>query len=192
MNYYDWMEQSHPCRHCGWQGPGKDRALLESFRECAEYGCPKCGEKLGVVAFPTHAEVKADPRADIADRMVVEIQETRWEQHEATKLKSPEQLPDLDSDAIHLLWDEDGAQESDNVLIKFGERVIWNEMAFYENYLRFEEIASILHQKYGKALKDLEPTKMSWLYLYGDSLNASEFVERIRDEIRAGFRGPAA
>jgi hypothetical protein len=191
MNYYDWMETEHVCKKCGWAGLGKDASLLEAFSECAEYGCPSCHEEIGVVAYPTRTEALTDPRADPADRMVAEIQQSRWKRHEATKLKSPYQLPSLDSNSILLIWDEDGDDwHSDNVLIRHGDVVIWQEMTFYENYRRFGEIATILRQKYGDRLKDLEPTRRSWLYLYGDSLSADGYVESVRAEIRAAYRGP--
>lgn len=190
MNYYDWMDQLHPCNNCGWLGPGKSAELLEAFGECAEYACPNCHEKIGVVAFPTRTEALSDPRADPTDKKVAQTQLTRWKQHEATKLKLPAQLPDIASHSILLLWDEDGDDwHSDNVLIRYGDRVIWKEMTFYENYLRFDQIVAILRQKYGSALMDLVPTRRSWLYLYGDKLSASSSVDATRKEIRDAYRG---
>lgn len=52
--------------------------------------------------------------------------------------------------------------------------------AVYEGYERFEEVAHILKERYGAALRDLMPTATSASYLYGDSLTASDRIARFR------------
>lgn len=55
--------------------------------------------------------------------------------------------------------------------------------AVYEGYERFEEVAHILKERYGAALRDLVPTAASATYLYGDSLKASDRIARFRREL---------
>jgi hypothetical protein len=48
-----------------------------------------------------------------------------------TKLKSPEQLPDLQEEEIDLVWDTENADREDaSVVIKAGGRVLWREPLF--------------------------------------------------------------
>jgi hypothetical protein len=53
----------------------------------------------------------------------------------------------------------------------------------FEGYKRFERVAAILKDKYGSRLKELAPTPRSTLYLYGDSLTASDIVKRMREKL---------
>ena len=68
-------------------------------------------------------------------------------------------------------------------LLRQGNHVIFSEPAVYEGYARFEEVAQILKQRYGAALRDLVPSPSSELYLYGDSLSSSGRIEKCRQTI---------
>lgn len=75
-------------------------------------------------------------------------------------------------------------------MICWGEREIWRELAWYEGYERFREVAVLLQRKYGRALRDLVPRDESELYLYGDELDAPSRVEKVRAELaRGAFAG---
>ncbi|MDA3005305.1 MAG: hypothetical protein O3B97_01435 [Actinomycetota bacterium] len=59
------------CASCGWAGEAGDLAIDDVSTEHMRYHqlCPACLELVRVVAFPTHAQVRAarrrgDPRAD--------------------------------------------------------------------------------------------------------------------------------
>ena len=184
IDWYDWQEGTVECPQCGWRGTGKTAALAEMFAEGAEYVCPACGHDLGFHAFPTLDAMHSDPRADPAERTMAAIISGRLERHERTKLVSPDQLPDLEPPPANLAWDvvETSKHESD-VVILAGERVIWRELSFYENYERFCEVAAILKRKYGPALVDLVPTRRSWLDLYGDRLAALDIVDAVRADM---------
>lgn len=185
-NYFDWMEGRVSCS-CGWSGTGADACIGETFSEGAEYDCPECGGKLRFVLFPTHLEMRDDPRADPADRAGALLALSRFEQHDREKLVSPDQLPSLAPPPTVLVWDVvDGRKEcSEDVVILHGQQVLWRELSFYENYVRFGEVASILRQKYGPELIDLVPTRRSWLDLYGDALSATSHVEAARVRLRS-------
>ena len=49
-----------------------------------------------------------------------------------------------------------------------GDRLIWRELAFWENGTRFGEIEDLLKQKYGAQFKSLTPTPGSKMWLWGD------------------------
>lgn len=66
------------CPGCGWAGTAGDLDIDEVSIEHMRYHqcCPACAEVVRVVAFPTHAQVRAarrrgDPRADDLGPMAV-------------------------------------------------------------------------------------------------------------------------
>jgi hypothetical protein len=94
-------------------------------------------------------------------------------------LTAPAQLPDLEDEKLFLTWDQ---IEADSI-IRRGNRVIWQERTGWEVYERFEEIAGILKQKYGKRLVDIVPTPGSLYALYGGSTRASFHVASVRESL---------
>jgi len=98
-------------------------------------------------------------------------------------LSEPSQLPDIAEPSFVLHWDfaDDGSRKE--TLIKHGDHVIFAEPAFYEGYERFIEVAEILHNRYGTALRDLIPTAASKLYLCGDYSGSSRVVAAARERI---------
>jgi hypothetical protein len=181
--YSDWKEHQYQCSECSWQGKGELCRQGEMFREWFEICCPNCHAKIGTVMFPTFAESREHwDKVSDADKKAVEIGEALQKDFADRRLSSPDQLPDLDGDDLILVWDTEKPEGGD-VLIKYGERVIWRETGFYENYERFVEMVALLLQKYGDRLQDLVPTRKSQLYLYGDSLSASDKVEKARKSL---------
>lgn len=187
MDYYEFRRGLQTCAHCQWHGPGKDTRLLEAFTDLAEYACPRCGEKIAVVMYPTIAESRANWNdLDRTDQAYVGLVESRRREFAARSLRTPDQLPDIHADAFVLLWDDDGSDKSGgDTVVRFADRVIWREPSVYEGYWRFDEIAKILRTRYGAALQDLEPTRRSELYLYGDKLSAPGSVVATRNALRA-------
>ena len=98
---------------------------------------------------------------------------------EPALLSATGQLPDLGGESLVLTWDQLEAES----IILHEDRVIWREKTGWEVYERFEEIAGILKQKYGKRLKDLVPTTRSLYALYGDSTRAYFHVIFARESL---------
>jgi hypothetical protein len=67
------------------------------------------------------------------------------------------------------------------VIRKAGQE-IFRELAFWEGWRRYLEVAAILKCKYGNQLLDLRPSGQSWLYLLGDSSVAGERIAQYRRE----------
>jgi len=104
-------------------------------------------------------------------------------------LKSADQLPDIEPGPTTLIWDViygEGLGDDGFIVILDGDREIWREISFFEEYERFREIATILWQKYGETLRDLEPTQGSWLNLGGDKLGSLGIVKAIRESLGRG------
>jgi hypothetical protein len=181
--YSDWQELPYTCPECAWSGLGKACKQGQMFRELFELCCPNCGEKLGIVLFPTVEESRQNwDKVSEADKRAVETIEFRQRDFANRGLKSPDQLPDLEGDDLILVWDVEHFDGGD-LMIKYGERVIWRETGFYECYKRFEAMTALLKQKYGDRLQDLVPTRKSELYLYGDSLSAIDRVRNAREAL---------
>ena len=106
-------------------------------------------------------------------------QQTEAAPTESAQLTAPGQLPELEGEKLILIWDQ---IEADS-LILHGNRVIWRERTGWEVFDRFEEIASILKQRYGKRLKDIIPTPRSLYALYGDSTRANFHVAFVRESL---------
>jgi hypothetical protein len=130
-----------------------------------------------VVPYPTFQQTKEAAAAGnmeaIADLPNVQACEARWEEFESIKLTSPDQLPDVEGEPLHFIWDRDVGE---TIAIKLGERVLWREPEWYECWPRFNQIKAILIAKYGHRFSSLTPTERSEIMLFGDSLTASDRV----------------
>ena len=181
--YSNWREKDYECGDCNWRGKGSQLQSCEWYRELFEVCCPVCGKKLDNILYPTLAESRQNwDNASKADKWMMERIEEKQREFAARKLESSEQLPDLEGDDLILVWDVTEYNGGD-VLIKYGERVIWSEPSFYENYKRFATVAALLKKKYGDSLQDFIPTRKSWLYLYGDSMSSVDYVAEIRKSL---------
>lgn len=183
MNYYRFQVEGQSCKHCGWKGAGAETARGETFESLFEFHCPNCEVKLGICTYPTRkdAEEAWDLVPD-ADRKQFELRRRYLEACERHELKRADQLPPIDSSSFALVWDD---EEQDGwprtwAVIRLGDRVIWREPAQYEGGDRFAEIAAILKERYGAALTDLEPTRASFDFLYGDSWRMPDVVAAAR------------
>ncbi len=129
MNYYEFKREIQTCEHCHWQGPGRDAPILESFADLAEYACPRCGEKIAVVAYPTIAESRENwNKLDPTEQRYIEAIEATQQKFVDRSLKTPDQLPDIDLPAFVLIWDDDGSDgPGGDTVIRLGDRVIWRE-----------------------------------------------------------------
>lgn len=181
--YFDAMREEHKCP-CGWVGQGNALVMGELFDDRSEWHCPACDAKLLVVLHPTLEEYRANwDELDDKERRSVERCEQFWDQFRREMLRGPDDLPDVSDPSFVLTWDCSDNPDSRRTLIKLGDRVLFSEPEVWEGYERFEEVAEILKTKYGPRLKDVIPTKQSWMYLYGDKSRAPEFVEETRRKL---------
>jgi len=186
--YSDWKNQDYSCPQCGWSGRGSELRQGGVYEVCVAECCPACGEELAVFTFPTLEEAFADwDRVPTRDRELLQFASQRHTTFEHAKLRAPDQLPDIPgAGPFVLVWDllEVSKLESFTV-IRCKDEIIWREPAVYQGEGRFEAIATILAERYGPRLLDLEPTAASELNLLGDKLSAEGVVQRARERIRA-------
>jgi hypothetical protein len=172
-NYYDYDEpEMIECPQCRWVGSGAEGSG-EYYRELFDVSCPRCDKMLLIISYPTIEETKAaaaagNPRA-LEAMHGVERREKFLRLFEARKLRSPEQLPDLEGESLEFLWDEEVRGEDERLtVIRFGDRVVWSEPEVWEGVDRFDAVKALLKERYGSRFRSLAPTEQSELYLYGD------------------------
>jgi len=95
------------------------------------------------------------------------------------KLHSVDQLPEINSEFLILLWDQDW--DTDEIQILFGERVIFRQPVSYEYHDYFVQACRILKEKYGYHLLDVVPTPRALTFLWGDRYGADETTDRMRE-----------
>ncbi len=192
--YDDWRTAKLTCYRCGWTGTFED-GRTEYYEQLMDSSCPACEKHpmLAIVSYPTMEETEAnwEKLSDI-EKLHFSRKKELLNQFATTCLKAADQLPDIDAKKFSLEWDflidETKARVT---VIRLNGKEIWRELASYEGYGRFEQVAEILKQKYGSRLCDLIPTPESETWLYGDKLTAQDHVDKVRDSIRKGtsFRG---
>ncbi|CAA9343916.1 MAG: hypothetical protein AVDCRST_MAG93-6787 [uncultured Chloroflexia bacterium] len=172
VRYYDYEENEElTCPRCGWNGTAKE-GDTESYGELFDVSCPKCDQKLLIVSYPTRDETeeaaKGGNKQALEELSFLSSRHEFLESFERDRLRSPQQLPELEGEALSFVWD----QEEDRTVIRIGDKVIWSEPAIYEGWERFNEVKNFLKQKYGPRFRRMTPTMESKLYLYGDDISS--------------------
>jgi hypothetical protein len=185
FHYYDnWEQIILHCADCDWSGAFKEGSV-GYFNELMDSSCPRCpsGLPLAIVLYPTLDEMRAN-----IDKPGVREELESWERSieyfESRKLKTPEQLPEIDERQFELTWDfdEDRDKKSWTIISHRGVEIL-REPARWEGYPRYEQVAKILIAKYGARLKDLVPTSASRNWLWGDKLSAPEIIQATRKSL---------
>lgn len=185
FNYFDdYQSLILECPKCHWRGTFGEGSV-ETYEDLTDSACPKCNvfqaPVLAEVLYPTLEELRANADKPGVREWVQQI-DNGFDEFEAQKLREPEQLPEIEADSFRLVWDVETDKSSGHsrTVLKHGNAVIFSEPARYQEYKRFGEVAEILKAKYGERIKDLEPTKRSGEYLYGDPRKGEGFVEWVR------------
>ena len=180
--YDDWRSATLECPQCHWKGTFNE-GEVGYYKELMDSSCPMCSKPpiLAIVNYATLQEMgsSGDPAA-IRQADAIDGFRTRFE---TQKLKSKEQLPDLDAESFTLLWDFVATDHERRTLIKFEDRVLYSEPAVWEGSDRFWEVCKIVRDKYGARVTDLMPTPASEMYLYGDEFDSIQSVKSIRREV---------
>jgi len=143
-----YKEKKYSCNKCNWSGVGEQTKNQEYFNEVFEIGCPKCNEYIATVSYYPVAE-------QVAINKEIKKQQT-------PKLKSADQLPDIDSDEIVIIIKEESLRE---FVLYHGDTEIWREDIVYEYYTKYLVIGEILIEKYGNRLADFDDSQAGESYL---------------------------
>jgi len=186
--FEDWKTEVFTCPNCGWQGTFQE-GDVEIHAELMDSSCPACPYKsapmLAIVSWPTLEEYRENwDKVSEVDKAGVRLRERFLATFEEMSLKSADQLPDLEGEAILISWDYVSDEPDGYTTLSANGKAIWREPAVYEGRERFGEVVAILAEKYEERLKDVVPTRASHLYLYGDQLGAPRAVDKIRARIQ--------
>jgi len=180
LSYFsDYKNEPLVCPECDWHGTWS-QGSHEYFDSLADCSCPSksgcSGPILAIVANPTSAEYEENrERLSAAEKAFGDAQVAFQKHFDEVALKEVNQLPDLQGDALNLVWD----QEGEETVLRKADVEIWREPAVWDGYQRF------LKARYGSRLQDLEPTEASMENLLGDNSAASSIVADARAGILA-------
>lgn len=180
FDYYQYRKQNHSCVKCGWVGSGENLEIGEVFDTLYEVECPHCHTYLGCVPNPTIEEARKH-WSELPDheKHQLEMLEAMCNEFDRQCLKSADQLPDIQSPDFTLVWDTTDGKVS----IRNGSQVVFVEPMIYEGYERYEEVVTILKEKYGEALRGVHPTVHSYEPLCGDKSSAAHRLENFHREV---------
>lgn len=170
-----WRQSPLRCEQCGWEGPLNSRTM-GTYRDLQDFECPSCEKILAIVAYPTDDEIRnaaaAGNQEAAGELTSLMARDEREERFTASKLSRPDQLPDLEGDVLEFAWDFEEEDDEAWVIIRCGERTIWQELAHWEDIPRFNEVKDLLRSKYGTRFRSMKPTPAAKLYLFGDNISA--------------------
>ena len=189
MRYFDdWKSVRLTCPVCQWRGAAEPSALKpnDSMRyPVSTFHCPRCGKALlAVEQSATMDETLANLDKLSPNQRAQVLENHKWQSDfDASKLKESAQLPDLvfDSGPNKLAWDieQDSEGQHWNV-IRHGARVLWRQPAAWEGFGEFSRVVAIVRDRYGTAIRDLEPTDGAMMWLWGDAGWASAEIDNAR------------
>jgi hypothetical protein len=164
---------------CGWTGTfGELTDELRSF-EFLSYECPTCCQGVVVVLPPTLAEIRAAAAAGHPDALKhlgrAEKAERTRQDYQATMLRSPDQLPELElAGRTRFTWDVETtderswAAERTTVIRTADGRLVVRERAPWEGYGRFIAVRRMLRARHGAGFGGLALTERALRWLSGD------------------------
>lgn len=176
------------CPACGWAGLTSN--CIELFEELLDIRCPHCDKKLGpLYLFPTVDEIReaaaaGNPRA-IEELECAERMEARWARTEQLEIRDASSFPDVPG-AEQFVVDWYLVREPDDqyVVLRVGNLELGRELAIWEGLPRFQSIAALLRERYGRRVTELRPDDNSQAaaYLLGDRLSWVHGIEKTNAE----------
>lgn len=181
--YYTYKTDIVRCSKCKWNGQGNTARLGDLLDFGFYLDCPQCNnEFIQYIEYPSSQDIKEfgteEEHKELAER------EFFWNNYENRKLKSPDQIRDIEDKDIVFYWHIEKDEQQVLFDNKGSREIIWSEPALYESYSRYVEIGGILKEKFGSRFMDFIPTKESELYLYGDLGSSITIVAKFRKSLR--------
>jgi hypothetical protein len=141
-----------------------------------------------VVPYPTFEDVEraaaeGHPEAQ-RDAEKAKASRARVDKEDEHRAKVQGTLPELEGegDALDFTFAFDGGVSEGSWVIRLGEREVWRERAYYEEWPRFFALEAILKDRYGDRFRSLTPDEAAWSYLVGDSFEAAKKLPSFRKE----------
>ena len=177
------------CNKCDWSGTGEDADEDDGSPSGEGFPilCPKCREYIEwidtTVSYDELLKYGSEKdKAHALERMEF------WNNWREARLKSPEQLPDIDAEEIIITLREEekphtGKIDDADIVLYWKDKELWREVRLFEYYDRYISIGEILKEKYGERLIDFE-AKETWA-LGGDSYSGLLKARKFRKSLSA-------
>lgn len=150
----------------------------ELFEDLCEFDCPNCAEVVGLVFFPSHADVLKYGTND--EKASIEKSIAYSEKIQATQLISAKELPNIQGSIAFEM--KEVIVDGDNWLeVYANQQLLWKEITGYEYSERFIEICKFLDQKFEGQIESIKYENS--FYLLGDRLSAPDRIKECVDEI---------
>lgn len=185
--YPNHEKETYNCEKCGWKGLGAEAIIGDEYARVGfELDCPVCPgiEEVGFVEFPFLEDVAKNGTG--IDKIMANQRLEFLEELEASYLKHPDQLPNIDRWQFTFVLQEKEIEGRKYLVVTSEGNEIWKELGSWEFYWRYMEIGDILLEKYGKYVTDIVPDT-PWINIYGDSLSAADKVHDYRMKIREKY-----
>lgn len=177
-NYYQYGKEKFHCPKCGWKGLGEKLKTGDLFDAFFEIHCPNCNANINATVFlPTHEEVmkygSEEDKRELAEQL------SWFEELKINEIKDISEFPDLPNEPTTFKLVAFKKNHKWRIGVEANGKIIASELRNYEYYDRYVAIGKMLKEKYGSLIQDLIPDKLDQ-HLYGDSMNASIEIEKLR------------
>jgi hypothetical protein len=180
--YDGWQQQEFACATpgCGWVGLGSETGFHEMYEALYEQACPRCGERILVITFPTFRDVREAaqrgvPEAQAALPLVETVEQLAAERSAAREKLTPDSLPDLDGDRLDFALE---LTESRALVLLHDGRELHREPAAWEDLSLVEQLVPLLEERYAERFGWLD-VRRAELYLLGDKLGHPSTLSRL-------------
>ena len=191
----EWDHEYVTCHQCNTETCAWN-LLFECPYDQLYLKCPDCSQHLMTIDYSSPKEYVHRVRTYCKDDDYVkyryetitknsELERIKFlEIVEKSKLRSADQLPDINSEEIIITWKiGQGDSQYKTIDICYKNQVLWTEILIYEHYERYLEVGKILKEKYKKKLKDFIPDSSILFDLYGDCGESIQMVAEFRKSI---------
>lgn len=183
-----YTELNFSCKKCDWSGTGEEAEEGDGPSSGSGFPvfCPKCRELIEWIdCTVSYDELLIYGTEE--DKAYARERIDFWNNWHKAKLKSPDQLPDIDADEIIITLREKekphtGKIDDADIILYWKDKELWRETRLYEYYGRYLELGEILKEKYGERLIDFEAKRT--VHLGGDYLCAFDEVREFRKSLK--------
>jgi hypothetical protein len=186
-NYKDkksYKELDFSCQKCNWSGTGEELWVDMDSSSGFIVLCPKCREYLDFIDVTVSLD-ELEMYGSEEEKAHARERKAFWKKVFAGQLKTPEQLPEIESDEIIITLREEKKEtdkiDAADIVLYWGDKELWREERLFEYYPRYLELGEILKEKYGSRLVDFE-TEYT-VHLGGDSGTAFDKVIKFRKSL---------
>jgi len=172
------------CKKCDWNGTGKQANVGFDSSSGFPLLCPKCGKYIDWIDITVSLDELLKYGTE-KDKAYARQQQLFYDSVTTSRLKSCDQLPEIESDKIVITLREEEPVDGEDgyIVLYWNEQEIWREIRTFEYSHRYVELGHILKEKYGSRIIDFEAEYT--YYFGGDSFSAFEKAKQFRKSLQS-------